>query len=225
MTNRTVVQTGLVSSALVLAGAMIAMGPRVSMDATNGTVVQGVRGIGTVAPSPQIKRDVAMNILFMREEEKLARDVYWTLGQMWGVNVFANITLAEQSHMDAVAVMIEQYGLVDPVVDDTVGEFVTQEFSDLYSLLVIMGSESLMDAYKVGAKIEELDIVDLRTALYGVTDPVLIDMYENLMRGSRNHLRAFARQIYNNGGTYVAEHLTQEEFDAIANSDMEPGGG
>jgi len=225
MTNRTVVQTGLVSSALVLAGAMIAMGPRVSMDGTNGTVVQGVRGVGTVAPSPEIKRDVASSILFMREEEKLARDVYWTLGQMWGANVFFNIVDAEQSHMDAMALIIEQYGLVDPVVDDTVGVFATQDFADLYTLLVIMGSDSLMDAYKVGAKIEELDIFDLRVSLIGVTDPVLIDVYENLMRGSRNHLRAFARQIYNNGGTYVAEHLTQEEFDAIANSDMEPGGG
>jgi len=225
MTNRAVVQTGLVSSALVLAGTMIAMGPRVSMDSTNGTVVRDSQWIGTAAPRPVLKRDVAFGILFMREEEKLARDVYWTLGQMWGVNVFANITLSEQSHMDAMAGMIDRYGLVDPVVDDTVGEFVTQDFADLYTLFVIMGSESLMDAYKVGAKIEELDIVDLRVALIGVTDPVLVDVYENLMRGSRNHLRSFARQIYNNGGTYIAEHLTQEEFDAIANSDYEPGGG
>ena len=225
MTNRAVVQTGLVSSVLVLAGTMIGMGPRVSMDITNGNVTRDVRGVGSAAPLPELKRDVADGILFMREEEKIARDVYWTLGQMWGANIFFNITNAEQSHMDAMAAIIDQYGLVDPVVDDTVGEFVTQDFADLYTLLVIMGSESLMDAYKVGAKIEELDIFDLRVAMYGVTDPVLIDIYENLMRGSRNHLRSFASQIYNNGGTYVAEHLTQAEFDAIANSDMEPGGG
>ena len=199
------------------------MGPRASMDGRGSKAAGGLPADRSVAPVRKVNPEVVYWLLHMREEEKIARDVYWTLGQLWGQNIFSNITNSEQRHMDSMGLMLDRYGLVDPVVDDTVGVFTHPGFADLYTLLVTMGTESLMDAHKVGAKIEELDIVDLRIAMHGVTDPVLMEVYENLSRGSRNHLRAYARQIYNNGGTYVAEHLTQEEFDEIANSDMEPG--
>jgi len=165
----------------------------------------------------------AQNLLHMREEEKVARDVYFVLGVQWNAGVF-NITNAEQAHMDAMKNMLDRFGLVDPITDNTVGVFPTQTFADLYAYLLDLGSDSVVDAYKVGALIEELDLVDLRIAVLEVQDPVLRNAYEELMRGTRNHLRAFARKIYAAGETYEAQYLTQEEFDAIANSDNEPGG-
>jgi len=98
-------------------------------------------------------------------------------------------------------------------------------FADLYEELTAAGAASLLDAVKVGALIEEMDIVDLRDALSVTTHPELQRKYENLMRGSRNHLRAFAGRIDALGGTYEAQYLTQEEFDQIAASPMEPGTG
>ncbi|MCA9304435.1 MAG: DUF2202 domain-containing protein [Phycisphaerales bacterium] len=224
MPKQAFIQAGLVGVALFSSGAMVAAGPRVTRDARGLGVARLSAVSGPERPVVMASPELASWLLHMREEEKIARDVYRTLGQLWGVNVFSNITSSEQNHMNSMASMLDRYGLPDPVVDDSTGVFTNPAFAELYTLLVERGSESLMEGYKVGAKIEELDIVDLREAIVGAQDPVLISVYENLLRGSRNHLRAFARQIYNNGGTYEAEHLTQEEFDEIANSDFEPGG-
>ena len=76
------------------------------------------------------------NILLMREEEKLARDVYLVLYELWDAEIFANISESEQQHMDAVKRLITRYGLEDPVVDDTVGQFTNSEFLTLFDELV-----------------------------------------------------------------------------------------
>jgi len=175
------------------------------------------------APVADLSFEAREELLKMRQEEKLARDVYATLGEQWGMDVFT-ITIAEQRHMDAMKRMLDRFGMEDPVTSNARGEFNDQAFTDLYSELVEAGSGSLLDAYKVGAKIEELDLCDLRVAEDGVADPVLTMVYGNLERATRNHLRMFAAQIQANNGTYVAEHLTQDEFDTIAASAFERGG-
>jgi hypothetical protein len=175
------------------------------------------------APVVDLSIEAREELIRMRQEEKLARDVYVALGDQWGADVFA-ITNAEQRHLDAMKKMLDRFGMQDPIVDDSRGVFADQAFTDLYNELIERGSASLLDALKVGAKIEELDLIDLRAAGQGVGDPVLKMVYENLERATRNHLRMFAVQIRENNGTYVAEHLTQKEFDTIAASDFEPGG-
>jgi len=164
-------------------------------------------------------------VLYMREEEKLARDVYRAMFELWEVPAFSRISESEQRHMDALGRLIVRYDLEDPVVDDTEGAFTNPVFVELYAQLVEVGSGSSVDALKVGALIEELDIVDLREALAQTDHADLQGVYGNLMRGSRNHLRAFAGLITAGGETYEAEHLTQEEFDAIAASPFERGNG
>lgn len=58
------------------------------------------------------------SVLFMVEEEKLARDVYLTLYDKWGLITFSNIARSEQRHVDAVKYIIEKYGLEDPTIDE-----------------------------------------------------------------------------------------------------------
>jgi len=155
------------------------------------------------------------DLLFMREEEKLARDTYLTLYDLWNHAIFQNIARSEQRHMDTMLAMVEYYGLQDPVTDDTVGVFNNATLAGLYDDLVARGSVSLLEALYVGAYIEELDIRDLRETL-GRTDEVpLINAYENLLAGSRNHLRAFVSQITWLGVDYVAQVLDQADVDAI----------
>jgi hypothetical protein len=127
--------------------------------------------------------------------------------------------------MNALAGVIMSYGLDDPVKDDTRGVFTDAKFARLYEELVATGSRSRLDALKVGALVEEMDIVDLREALEATTHDDLKRVYENLLRASRNHLRAFAGQIEALGGSYEAKHLSQSEFDKIAASPWEPGHG
>ena len=176
-------------------------------------------------PVEDLNETEISSLLKMREEEKLARDVYLTLGKKWDANVFQNIPQAEQRHMDAVAALLERYELDDPVTDDTVGVFPSEEFSLLYEKLVADGSRSLADALTVGATIEDLDIFDLNEALAGDIDNQDIrQVYGNLVRGSRNHMRAFSGQLEGQGQEYTAQYLSGDELAAIVDSDWERGG-
>ena len=157
----------------------------------------------------------AAHLVFMREEEKLARDTYITLNEIWGLRVFSNISRAEQKHMDALLTMLNTYGLDDPVVDDTVGSFTNSTLGGMYVDLVARGEVSLLDALFVGALIEEVDIGDLQLAITNTSHADIIAAYENLLAGSYKHLRAFVGQIERLGVEYVAQVLDQSEFDEI----------
>ena len=163
------------------------------------------------------------DVLHMREEEKLARDVYITLGEKWGAAVFSNISNSEQRHMDAVGSLITYYGLSDPVADKGVGEFASTEMQTLYDQLVATGSQSLADAYRVGATIEDLDIYDLDNALARTSNPDLTLVFQHLVSGSENHIRAFTSMLSNLGETYQAQYISSERLDEILSSSWNRG--
>jgi hypothetical protein len=163
------------------------------------------------------------NLIYMREEEKLARDVYITLYEIWSLPVFDNIAASEETHTTQVEDMLDKYRVTDPVVDDTVGVFVDPHLASLYTTLVDQGSASSLAALYVGAAIEEIDMIDLQEAIDASDNADIRQLYENLMSGSRNHLRAFVGQIEDLGIVYEAQHLSQEEVDAIVDSPVERG--
>ncbi len=162
-------------------------------------------------------------ILLMREEEKLARDVYITLYEKWDIRTFTNISKAEQTHMDAMKLLVDRYELTDPMTTDEVGVFTNPELQKLYDDLVEEGSSSLENALKIGSTIEDLDIYDLERLMKTADNSDVKIVYQNLLKGSRNHLRAFDRQLQRNGYSYEAQYLTQKAYDAIAQSEQERG--
>lgn len=162
-------------------------------------------------------------LLIMREEEKLARDVYLTLYDKWGVNIFRNIASSEQTHTDSVRYLIERYDLTDPVTNESIGIFTNQTFQDLYTSLVKQGEQSLVEALKVGATIEDLDIKDLQEFIKETDNEDIITIYENLLRGSRNHMRSFDKQLSKNGASYTAQYLEQAEINEILAGSQEKG--
>nr|WP_042680360.1 DUF2202 domain-containing protein [Thermococcus paralvinellae] len=174
-------------------------------------------------PAEPLTEEEKQGLLWMREEEKLARDVYLTLYEKWKLPIFQNIARSEQTHMDSVKLLLEKYNLPDPVADEVVGKFSNPEIQKLYNELVEKGSKSQIDALKVGAMIEELDIVDLQKWISKTNKQDIITVYENLMKGSRNHLRAFVSQLKNYGVTYEPQYLSKEEYEQIINSPMETG--
>jgi hypothetical protein len=177
-------------------------------------------------PKQPLDEQEINDIEHMREEEKLARDVYLTLYNKWGLPIFKNIARSEQNHMDAVKVLIDKYGLEDPVEEtgDQIGVFKNPEIQELYNKLVEQGSQSLEDALKVGATIEDLDIYDLEKALSDTDNEDLKIIWQNLMKGSRNHLRAFESQLEARfGTTYQCQYLSEEQCQQIINSDWERG--
>jgi len=152
-------------------------------------------------------------LLFMREEEKLARDVYLQLDGTWNMNVFANISNSEQTHMDALLTLIDGYGLDDPVQLNEVGDFTNPDLQALYDELVINGSSSLGDALLVGGAIEEIDILDLQEYLAITSNRDLREVYENLLKGSINHLGAFVSAYERQTGeTYQPQYLSEDDY-------------
>jgi len=167
--------------------------------------------------------EVKSSLLLMREEEKLAHDVYVTLYEKWGMPIFDNISGSEQRHTDAVLDLLEVRGLSDPAAGLGRGEFSNPDFVTLYKQLVEKGSQSLMDALLVGATIEDLDLYDLDQWMLKIKDEDILSVYKNLAKGSRNHLRAFYGQITSREGDYKAQYISQQKMDEIVNSPKETG--
>ena len=154
----------------------------------------GGKGSGNKSTSTSLTEVQKDKLFFIYQEEKLARDVYITLGQQYpNENTFASIQLSEQRHIDAAQNLCDKYGIdISEVNEDGVGNFVLQVIQDYYDALVAEGSVNLTAALGVGVFVEELDIHDLDEAIElfdGVDDVVRV--YENLREGSYNHLEAF----------------------------------
>jgi len=131
-------------------------------------------------------------LLFMYQEEKVARDVYVNLGAKYPTaSTFANIAVSEQTHMDSVEKLCIKYGVNISNVDEAaIGIFVLPELQSLYNVLLAQGSVSLVEGLKVGVAIEEKDITDIVTYEQGMPADV-VKVFESLRSGSYNHLSAF----------------------------------
>ena len=163
---------------------------------------------------------------FMREEEKLAHDVYLTFHEQYGTNIFTNIAGSEQVHTDAVLILLDRYDIEDPVGDNGIGVFTNEDLQALYTELIESGSQSLEDALYVGCAIEEIDILDLIEHMSHTNYKDLQMVYQHLLEGSGNHLRAYVPQWEQRTGLeYEPRFLSVEAFDEIMSASGPGGGG
>lgn len=177
----------------------------------------------TFAADNTLSKTESQHLTLMREEEKLARDVYLTLGEKYQIRTFSNIANAESRHYSVLLPLLQYYQITDPVNDDKIGVFTDPKMQSLYQQLIEKGGDNLLSALQVGAEIEELDIADLMKAQKETDNEDINRVYNNLTRGSRNHLRAFIRQIKQQGGDYQPKHISPELFAEIINSPQERG--
>jgi hypothetical protein len=175
----------------------------------------GYAGAGLAAPdvstidADTLSADEAAGLLYMREEEKFAGDVYLAMYEKWGQQIFKNIAASEDTHAAAIAELISAYGLEDPSANLAAGEFTNRDLQVLYDQLVAQGSQSLDEALKVGVRIEELDISDLQARIAQSDDVVIRTVYQNLLAGSNNHLRAFSTTLaLTSGEAYQSQATT-----------------
>ncbi len=210
--------------------------------AAGGPSAAGKRGgnDSTLKEMTVIDFNEATHLEFMREEEKLARDVYTKLGMLYPDSVvFGKIDDSEQRHADAVKGALEQHGIEDPSTNDNLGIFTGEAygayFTEKYEYLVNKAANSELDALYVGAFIEELDMMDInrcpeiileqengvddgsQCGLVYTDEEDIINLYASLLNGSESHLRGYVRAIEAilGKGTYVAQVLSQEEVDSI----------
>ncbi len=197
-------------------------GSTVTTSTTTPKSATGVNVTGTTATTinatGSLSEEEKADLIFMREEEKLARDVYLTLYNLWGVPTFNSIAASEQNHTDSIANLLSAYGIADPVTDNTVGVFTNPELQALYNDLVATGSASLVDALKVGAAIEEIDILDLYDALARTDEASIQQVYNSLLAGSENHLRGFVSSLSAQGVEYTPQYLNTDTYNTIISS-------
>ena len=125
--------------------------------------------------------------------------------------------------MDAVVLLLNKYRIQDPVGNNGVGIFSSSTLQELYNQLIDQGNVSMVEALKVGATIEDLDIFDITHTLQEIDNQDVIWVFQNLTKGSRNHLRSFYSNLISASSEYVPQYITQEEFDAIVSSPTEKG--
>jgi hypothetical protein len=175
-----------------------------------GVLAAGAQGTGSGYGSPDgaaptasagsvqtlaLTADEVTWLTYMREEEKMARDVYLTMYDKYKVLIFKNIATSEQRHLDAVKTLLDKYSVPDPAAGKGIGEFSDPKIQALYNTLILQGSVSKVDAFKAGVLIEETDIEDLNQGIAVAQHDDIIKVYNNLLLGSYNHLDAFNSQL------------------------------
>jgi hypothetical protein len=164
----------------------------------------------------QLTENETNDLKFVREEEKLARDVYMYAYNKYQTTIFNDISQSEQKHMDAVLKMLNKYGVPDSA-SAQVGVFNNQDLQLLYNNLTAHVDISLIDALKVGATIEDLDINDIDDFIVNTTKQDLLKIYGNLTCGSKNHIRSFSSQLSANNSSYIPQFISIVEYDIILN--------
>lgn len=158
----------------------------------------------------------------MREEEKMAYDVYMYLYEKWEVPTFYNIAQSEMKHTNAIQTLLKEYGIEDPETGKA-GSYKDESIQELYDALIKKGTNSKKDALLVGAMIEDLDIADLDALIVSTEEERILQVYENLNKGSRNHMRTFNELLLAYDVNYEPKHITPESFKQIVESPMERG--
>lgn len=174
-------------------------------------------------PNEPLSDAEAAAILFAREEEKMDRDVFRVFDGDYALDAFTRMAESEQTHLSAVGLLIEKYALTDPVTDDATGAFESDGILALYEAFVAQGDDSVNAALAAGAGTQEMTIRDLAAGLAAADNRDVECVFENLQKGSRNHLRRLVRLLDNRGVDYAPAYLTPEAFDAIVESAMEQG--
>ncbi len=174
----------------------------------------------TTDNSPVLTQEEIQGLLKMREEEKMAHEVYSFMYEKWDFIVFKNIAESELRHTNSIKYILAFYNIDDPYKEG-VGNYTNPEFTKLYRDLVNESSKSFEKALETGAKIEDLDIADLNELMSTTKNTRILQMYENLVRGSRNHIRTLVNQLQMRGIQYTPKFLIQNKYDAIISSNME----
>jgi len=146
---------------------------------------------GTSSATTVLDANESASLLFMIEEEKMARDVYDALFEQTGLAIFDNISNSEQKHFDALLNTAAKLGVDTSFVSNEAGVFENTQIAELYTKLLEQGSASYTAALEVGALIEKVDIADLNDAIAATDIALLGQAYQRLLNGSENHLSAF----------------------------------
>ena len=152
----------------------------------------------TPVASATVDAAVAKELTYMREEERLARDLYQAIAKLYPDNAtaFTRIATSEQRHFESVGLLLTRYGIADPAANSSAGTYADVDLTRLYADLLATAKGSLTDAYGAGVTVETTDIADLKEILATSGLPAdVTQVLTNLLAGSQNHLAAFTALV------------------------------
>jgi hypothetical protein len=176
-------------------------------------------------PKQALDANEAAGLAYLREEEKLAHDVYAKLHAKWGLRLWGNISQSEERHFDAIRLLLDRYELPDPSANNSIGVFQNEGLQTLYGDLIKQGERSLKAALRVGATVEDLDIRDLEKAAAATDNEDLKLVYGNLLKASENHMRTFVGQLEAAGESYSAQYVNSATLSGILANSKQTGMG
>lgn len=196
-----------------------------SVDSSGASSIDATVLSATLATYPvaSLSQAEADGMGYLREEEQLAQALIALDASLYAPTVFDNIAASEETHAAAMLTLLQRYQLPDPLAGLPDGQFATASLQAFYDSLAASSATGIVPALMAALQLEERSIVDIDAQLAFVDNADLQLVYTHLMRGSRNHLRAFWKQLQAQGGSYVPAYLTQAEFDAIVDSPIETG--
>ncbi|NOQ73385.1 MAG: DUF2202 domain-containing protein [Crocinitomix sp.] len=170
--------------------------------------------LGSCNKQADLSTEEIADLEYLREEEKLARDVYLYAFDLYGDAVFQSISASEQKHMDKILVLLNDYDIEDPASTER-GVFNNVELQHLYNSLIAKTDSSLLDAFIVGATIEDVDIFDIDEFIMRTDQEDILDAYEKLECGSNNHMRKFIEKLIELDYDYIPQFISVEQFNTI----------
>ncbi len=153
-------------------------------------------------------------LAFIREEEKVSRDLYQSFYELELLSVFRDIARSEQSHMDSVLVLLDKYNLKDPV-QEARGVFDNRTLQKTHDQLLVQGNISGDESLKAAATLEEISIMDLEKLISSTNINDIRTVYDGLLAGSQKHIRSYVKALAERKIKYEPKHLSQEEYDRI----------
>lgn len=156
-------------------------------------------------------------ILYTLQETKVVRDVYVALDAQWNNPLFKQLLITEKDHVDYLAKLVNLYGLNLPtaIMEDEPGVFNDESLEKMYASMVATGRTSEIEAYQIGAKLEETLILEM-TKIMNKTDVIKVFLaYQRVVKTSQYHLRLLVTKLRDLGVEYNPTVLSKADYDAI----------
>jgi len=183
-------------------------------DVAQGEAVLTLAGGGAGTAVANLSPGDVQGIVFIWEEEKVARDLYSSFYQGTNLTIFADLARSEQRHMDQAGMLMDRYGLTAPATGEP-GVFSNETLERLYADLLARGRWSEEDALTAAVVFEEISIVDLEREISSARAEDVRVVYQGLLAGSRKHLRSYVRDLEDRRIRYTPEYLSPEEYREI----------
>ena len=205
MTGRWRIATAVVVLASVVAIAVVAVGsdtptpvadtgaPSGQSAASSPPTIASQAPVTTSSASASLAPEQAAALAYLREEEKLARDVYLVLAGTSGDRRFTMIGRSEQQHYDMVGELLAAYNVPDPALGRKPGSFTDPALQVAYDDFIRRGAASREAALAVGREIERMDLADLAERRSDLPQADIRAVLDRLATGSERHLAAFSR--------------------------------